>query len=84
MTAPELLFKPELNGLTCASLHALTWKSVQTSDVDIRKDLCKNMILSGGTTMYDGLADRLKSEIVALAPAGSEIRVGDSVTIISR
>jgi actin-related protein len=33
------------------------------------------MILSGGTTMYEGLADRLKSEIVSLAPAGSEIRV---------
>lgn len=75
MTAPELLFKPSFNGLSCLSLHELTWKSVQASDVDIRKDLCKNMILSGGTTMYDGLADRLKSEIVALAPAGSEIRV---------
>ena len=33
------------------------------------------MILSGGTTMYEGLADRLKSEIWALAPSGSEIRV---------
>ena len=28
MTAPELLFKPSLNGLTCLSLHELTWKSV--------------------------------------------------------
>jgi actin-related protein len=75
MTCPELLFKPELNGKSCKSLHALSWASVSASDIDVRKDLCKNIILSGGTTMYEGLPDRLKSEIVALAPAGAEIRV---------
>merc|ERR1712099_71104 len=75
MTCPELLFKPELNGKSCKSIHALAWQSVQASDIDIRKDLCKNIILSGGTTMYQGLPDRLKDEIVALAPAGAEIKV---------
>jgi len=75
MTCPELLFKPTLNGKSCDALHQLAWKSVQGSDIDIRKDLSKNMILSGGTTMYEGLADRLKNEIISLAPAGAEIRV---------
>ena len=75
MKTPELLFKPELNGFTCSSLHALAWKSVQGSDLDVRKDLLKNVILSGGTTMYEGISDRLKSEITTLAPAGSEIRM---------
>ena len=75
MGCPELLFKPELNGKSCKSLHALSWASVSASDVDVRKDLCKNIILSGGTTMYEGLADRLKNEITALAPGGAEIRV---------
>lgn len=28
MTAPELLFKPELNGKSCKSIHALAWQSV--------------------------------------------------------
>ena len=41
----------------------------------MRKDLCKNVILSGGTTMYAGIAERLKQELEALAPAGSEIRI---------
>jgi actin-related protein len=75
MKCPELLFKPELNGKTCKSMHALAWQSVSNSDIDIRKDLCKNMILSGGTTMYQGLPDRLKDEVVGLAPAGAEIKV---------
>merc|ERR1719382_2225851 len=75
MKCPELLFKPELNGYSCKALHMLCHASVQASDIDIRKDLCKNIILSGGTTMYQGLPDRLKDEIVALAPAGAEIKV---------
>jgi len=43
--------------------------------VDVRKDLCKNIIMSGGSTMYDGIADRLKQEIIAKAPSGADIRV---------
>jgi len=52
MTCPELLFQPALNGKSCKSLQDLAWASVSASDVDVRKDLCKNIILSGGTTMY--------------------------------
>jgi len=75
MTAPELLFKPNLNGLSVKSIHDLAWASVQASDIDVRKDLCKNIILSGGTTMYEGLPERLKDEIQNLAPGGAEIRI---------
>lgn len=31
--------------------------------------------MSGGSTMFEGVPDRLKKEIEAQAPAGSEIRV---------
>ena len=37
-------------------------------DVDIRKDLYANTVLSGGTTMFPGIADRMQKEISALAP----------------
>jgi actin len=75
MTCPELLFKPELNGKTCPALHELAWGSIMSSDIDIRRDLLKNVILSGGTTMFEGLSDRLKNEVIALNPAGAEIKV---------
>jgi actin len=75
MQIPELIFKPELNGKSCSSIQALSWRSVQASDVDVRRDLLKNIIMSGGTTMYEGMPDRLKSEISALAPPGSEVRI---------
>ena len=41
----------------------MTYASVTKSDIDIRKDLYKNLILSGGSTMYQGIADRIKLEL---------------------
>jgi actin-related protein len=75
MSCPELLFKPDKDGKNCKSLHDLTCSSINLSDIDVRKDLCKNIILSGGTTMYEGIADRLKQEVTNKMPAGAEIRV---------
>ena len=72
---PELLFKPSLNGKDCMGMQDLVNKSLENSDIDIRKDLLKNIILSGGTTMYDGIGERLKSEIEKASPPGSEIRI---------
>ena len=44
-------------------------------DVDIRKDLYANTMLSGGTTMFPGIADRMQKEITALAPSTMKIKV---------
>ena len=42
--------------------------SIQKCDIDIRKDLYKNIVLSGGTSMLEGLPERLEKEIIDLAP----------------
>ena len=44
-------------------------------DIDVRKDLYANIVLSGGTTMYAGIADRMSKEITALAPASMKIKI---------
>merc|ERR1712002_534250 len=44
-------------------------------DVDIRKDLYANTVMSGGTTMYSGIADRMQKEITALAPSTIKIKI---------
>ena len=74
-TGPELLFQPSLNGLSCDSLDHLTVSSIQESDLDVRRELAKNLILSGGTTMFEGLTERLKNEVDAKLPAGNEVRI---------
>jgi actin len=73
--APEVLFQPALIGLEQDGVHQLTYQSIMKCDVDIRKDLYGNTVLSGGTTMYEGIADRLTKEMTALAPAAIKVKV---------
>ena len=50
--APEALFQPSLLGLEAAGIHETTYNSIMKCDLDIRKDLYGNIVMSGGTTMY--------------------------------
>ena len=72
---PEVLFKPSLVGMESDGIHTLTYNSIMKCDVDIRKDLYGNIVLSGGTTMFTGIAERMTKEIVALAPQSMKIKV---------
>lgn len=44
-------------------MHELTYNSIMKCDVDVRRDLYGNVVMSGGTTMYTGIADRLAKEL---------------------
>jgi len=46
-----------------------------TCDLDVRKDLYANIILSGGTTMFPGLGERLYKEMKELAPQTMKAKV---------
>lgn len=64
-----------LEGMESAGIHETTYNSIMKCDIDIRKDLYANNVLSGGTTMYPGIADRMQKEITALAPSTMKIKV---------
>jgi len=72
---PEVLFKPSLIGKEIEGVHRTTYDSIMKCDVDIRKDLYGNIVLSGGTTMFDGIADRMQHEITDLAPPSMKIKI---------
>jgi actin len=65
---PEVLFKPSLMGREFGGIHEQTYQSIMKSDVDVRKDLYQNIVLSGGTTLFPGLPERLTKEVQKLAP----------------
>ncbi|KAK2094702.1 hypothetical protein P7K49_028440 [Saguinus oedipus] len=44
-------------------------------EMDIRKDLHANTVLSGGTTMYPGITDRMQKEITTLALSTMKIKI---------
>ena len=72
---PEALFDPSLLGMEAAGIHEFTYNSIMKCDMDIRRELYANIVMSGGTTMYPGIADRINKEIVALAPPGVKVKV---------
>jgi hypothetical protein len=55
---PEVLFNPSMVGMEANGIHDTTFNSIMKCDVDIRKDLYSNIVLSGGTTMFPGTAQR--------------------------
>jgi len=73
--AAEVLFKPSLIGMEQDGIHITTYNSIMKCDVDIRKDLYGNTVLSGGTTMFPGIDERMTKEIKALAPQSMQIKV---------
>ena len=41
-------------GMEMCGIHESTYNSIMKCDVDIRKDLYANTVLSGGSTMFPG------------------------------
>jgi len=72
---PEVLFKPSLIGREISGSHDTMYQTIMKCDVDIRKDLYANIVMSGGSTMFEGIADRLSKEVTALAPPTMKIKV---------
>ncbi|KAJ5076454.1 actin-2 [Anaeramoeba ignava] len=72
---PELLFQPSFIEFDELGIHEMTYKSIMKCDDDIRKDLYGNIVLSGGSTMFPGISDRLQKEITQLAPPNMEVKI---------
>jgi len=75
--APEALFDPGLikEGDEALGMHQMCAESIKECDLDIRTELYGNLILSGGTTLYTGLPDRLEQEVDKLAPKGGMVKI---------
>jgi len=72
---PEVLFQPNMIGMEQEGIHKLTFQSIMKCDVDIRKDLYANVVMSGGTTMFPKIAERVNKEITNLAPQSMTIKI---------
>ncbi|KYQ91368.1 actin [Tieghemostelium lacteum] len=72
---PESLFQPSFLGLESQGIHETVYNSIMKCDIDVRKDLYQNIVLSGGSTMFPGIVDRMQKEIVQLAPSSMKVKV---------
>lgn len=73
--APELLFRPDLIGEEFEGIHEVLTYAIQRSDMDLRRVLYSNIVLSGGSTLFKGFGDRLLSEVKKITPKDIKIRI---------
>ncbi|KAG1858310.1 actin family [Suillus tomentosus] len=73
----EALFQPSFLGLdSAAGIHETTYNSIFKCDLDVRRDLLYgNVVLSGGTTMFSGIADRMQKELTSLSPSSMKVKI---------
>jgi len=50
----------------CIGIAELLFSTINSADLDIRSDVYKHIVLSGGSTMYPGLPSRLERELKQL------------------
>ncbi|KAM9987800.1 hypothetical protein ACTFIZ_003153 [Dictyostelium cf. discoideum] len=72
---PEALFQPSFLGMDYPGIHEATYNSIMRCDADIHKYLYGNIVLSGGSTLFPGFADRMNKELTALAPSTMKIKI---------
>jgi len=71
----EPLFAPSLLGRESIGIHESVYNSIMHCDIDIRKDLYGSIVLSGGTSMFPGLPERMSKELSILAPSAIKAKI---------
>ncbi|CAF2739745.1 unnamed protein product [Rotaria sp. Silwood2] len=72
---PEALFKPSMIGREEDGIAKMVYNTIMKCDIDVRRELYANIVLSGGTTMYSGITDRMGKEIKTLAPSTMKVKI---------
>ncbi|XP_022905080.1 alpha-centractin-like [Onthophagus taurus] len=73
--APETLFTPSLIGVEYSGIHEMLNESIQNCDLDLRRILTQNIVISGGSTLFKGFGKRLFIEMKNLCPQDVQIKI---------
>ncbi|XP_038071385.1 actin, muscle-like [Patiria miniata] len=63
LQCPEALLRPLVMGINAPGLCQLAVDSIEKCESSLREDMYANIVLSGGSSLFPGLADRLKLEV---------------------
>jgi actin-related protein len=73
--APECFFNPSVIGKELEPLDDIIVNAISACDVDLRRDLYSNIVLSGGSTMFPGIKERLTNEIKEQIPESVDVKI---------
>lgn len=72
---PEILFNPHIAGKDFEGVHKYAVDAIAKCEQEMRKELYRSIILSGGSTMFQFMGSRIKSEVAKLVPSNTEVSV---------
>lgn len=85
---PEVFFQPRLlgswpgqdpvkglDGADPRSLPEVIMQCINLCDVDVRKELFSSVVMTGGSSQFNGLRDRLERELLEVGPQAARIKV---------
>jgi actin-related protein len=73
--APECLFNPSVVGKELPPLDDVVVESISDCELDLRRDLYSNIVLSGGSTMFPGIRERLTREIKEQVAESIDVKI---------
>ncbi|NXJ84266.1 ACTL9 protein, partial [Trogon melanurus] len=73
---PEILFNPPSNwGISYMGIHEMAHRSLDKVPEDIRSAMYRNILLCGGSSLFEGLERRFCSEFLQSLPPSTEVWV---------
>ena len=73
--APEAMFRPRLVGVDASGIDRMVYNSIVNCDADIRNDLYKNVVVSGGNSLLPNFAERIQRSVDSLSADSVEVEV---------
>ena len=73
--ATEILFNPTIIHSEMPSFPTFVTTAVKGCGLDIRPHLLGNIVLTGGNTMFNGFADRIKEDVLKFFPGFGGVKV---------
>ena len=75
----EVLFAPSLVGMECVGLSEMTFDSVIKCEDDLRRELFNNIVLSGGSTLFSGMKERMLKDLTTLVQTDTKLKILDAI-----
>ncbi|CAE7723248.1 ACT1, partial [Symbiodinium pilosum] len=72
---PEMLFQPSLFGKDEIGIQRLLYQAIRSCNLNIRGDLAGNVVLAGGSSLFDGMPERIRVELEALVEGRVIVKV---------
>ncbi|XP_075759297.1 actin-like protein 9 [Pelodiscus sinensis] len=73
---PEILFNPPgMPGFSSVGIHSMAQRSLNKVPKEAQTDMYQNVLLCGGSSLFEGLERRFSSELLHKMPAHTKLRV---------